>query len=308
MTEDRRPIKLKVRIGKLELAVPIVCASGTFGFGAELNGLVDFSSVGAVTTKTITARPRSGNPPLRIFETEHGVINSVGLENPGLDSFLKEKLKKMRSVKTKFIVSVGADSAAEYSNIVQRLDKTKGVDAIEVNLSCPNISSKKIVSQDKKETYALMKCLRAKTSKTLIAKITPEVTDIVSVAKAVEDAGADAVALVNTFLAMAINVETAKPYIGNIYGGYSGPAIKPMGLYRVWQVSSALSIPVIGGAGIEDARSALEFIIAGASAVSLGTVNLVYPNKAKEILSGIKEYMQRKDINDINKLRGSINV
>ncbi|MBU1121884.1 MAG: dihydroorotate dehydrogenase [Candidatus Omnitrophica bacterium] len=305
---NRPKTNLGVTIGKLRLANPIICASGTFGFGEELRGFVDFGSVGAIATKTITLEPRAGNPPPRIFETECGVINSVGLENPGVDKFISEKLKAMREIDTKFIISVGGGSIFEYSKIVQRLDETKDVDAIEVNLSCPNIKNKKIVSQDKKETYKVVKALRKVTSKTLIAKITPEVSDIVSVAVAAQDAGADALALVNTFFAMAINIETAKPYIGNIYGGYSGPAIKPMSLYRVWRVASVVKIPVIGGGGITDADAAIEFLLAGATAVSLGTVNLVYPNKAKEVLAGIIEYMRRKNIKDINKLRGSMNV
>ena len=297
---------MKVKLGKLHLSTPIICASGTFGFGVELKGLVDFASIGAVTTKTVTIKPREGNPPPRIFETECGVINSVGMENPGLETFLKEKLPKIAELNTKCIVSIGGFSFEEYRRIVERLSKRNQVDAIEVNLSCPNLRLKKLISQDSRATYQLTKSLRKLTKKPLIIKVTPEVNDIAEIAKAVKRGGADAISLVNTFFSMAINIQTQESYLGSAYGGYSGRAIKPMALYRVWRVAANVDIPIIGGGGIETASDAVEFILAGASAVSLGTVNLTYPNKAKQILKGIKDYMKKKKVSDVKELRGKM--
>ena len=301
-------IKIDVNLRGLKLTTPVICASGTFGFGEELRGMTDFSYVGAVTTKTITLKPKAGNPPPRIYETECGVLNSVGLENPGLDVFIKEKLPLIRKLKAKCIVSVGGFSTSEYKTIVTRLSQKSGVDAIELNLSCPNLQLKKLVSQSPKATYQLIKTLRKLTKKPLVVKITPEVTDIAKVAKAAQEAGADAIALVNTFFSMAIDIDTQKPVLGNVYGGYSGKAIKPMSLYRVWKVSQNVKIPVIGGGGIETWRDAVEFILAGATAVSIGTINLTYPNSAKDITKGIKNYLSKKKIKDIRKLQGALDV
>lgn len=303
-----KQIDLRVKLGKLELTTPIVCASGTFGFGEELRGLVNFRNIGAVTTKTITLNPCPGNPPPRIYETECGVINSIGLENPGWEVFVKEKLPQLKKLPTQFIVSIGGFCSEEYIEILKRLKEIKEIKTVEINLSCPNIKNKQIISQSKRLTYQLVKSLRGLTTQTLIAKITPEVTDIVEIAKAVKSAGADVLSLVNTFFALAINIETQRPYIGSGYGGYSGKAIKPMSLYRVWRVCQEVDIPVIGGGGIDDAKDAIEFILAGASAISLGTVNLASPNIAENILKGIKEYMKRKGIRDIKELRGSMSI
>lgn len=303
----RPKIDLSVRLGELKLATPVVCASGTFGLGYQLKGLVDFKNIGAITTKTITLNPREGNPPPRIFETDYGVINSVGLENPGLDIFIKEELPKIKKLKTKCIVSIGGFSFDEYEEIARRLNRINDIEALEANLSCPNIKLKKMISQNEKSTYQLTKALRRVTPKPLFIKVTPEISDIVKIAKAVKDAGADGLSLVNTFFSLAINIETQKPYLGSIFGGYSGRAIKPLSLYRVWRLRKEVDIPLIAGGGIESAADALEFILAGAQAVSLGTINLVYPNQAKEVVSGIKEYLRKKGIDDINQLRGKLN-
>ncbi len=299
-------MKVSIKLNKLKLDSPIVCASGTYGFGDELKGLTDFSSIGAITTKTITLKPKAGNPPPRIYEAECGVINSVGLENPGLGVFINEKLPLIRKLNTKCIVSVGGASDKEYKQIVAGLSAEKGVDGLEINLSCPNLKLKKLISQDAKATYNLTKVLRKLTKKPLFIKITPEVSDITEIAKAIEAGKADGISLVNTFFSLRINIETQKPYLGNVYGGYSGKAIKPMSLYRVWKVSKAVKIPIIGGGGIENASDAVEFILAGAKAVSLGTINLVEPNSAEAVLSGIKKYLNKKKINDIGKLRGGL--
>lgn len=299
-------MNLSVKIGNFDLKIPIICASGTFGYGDELKGLVNFKSIGAITTKTITLQPREGNPPPRIYETEYGVINSIGLENPGLDGFLEEKLPKLVKLPVKSIVSAGGFSQEDYETIVKRLDTEKEIEAFEINLSCPNIKMKKMFSQNKELTYDLVKSLRALTQKTLIVKITPEIDDIVEIAKAAKEAGADALSLVNTFFAMSINIETKKPHLGSIYGGYSSRAIKPLALYKVWQVYKNVNIPIIGGGGIENVNDAIEFFLAGATAISIGTINLVYPNRATDIVKGLKEYMKRKKINDINDLKGGM--
>jgi len=299
---------LSINLGKLKLNNPIVCASGTFGFGDELKGLVNPKNIGAIITKTITLEPRVGNPPPRIYETTYGVMNSVGLENPGLDLFIKEKIPLIKNLGAKYIVSVGGFSESEYSEVIKRLDKIKKIDAFEVNLSCPNLKLKKLISQDDRGTHKLVKALRKLTRKPLFVKITPEVTDIVKIARAVKRAGADAVSLVNTFFSLRINIDTKKPYLGNVYGGYSGPAIKPMSLYRVWKVFNNIKIPIIGGGGISNSEDAIEFILAGAAAVSLGTINLAEPKACDKILIGIKSYMKKHKIKDLKKLKGAMNV
>jgi len=301
-------MNLSVNVGKLRLPTPILCASGTFGFGDELKGLVDYKKIGAVVAKTITLRPREGNPPPRIYETAQGVINSVGLQNPGLDVFIEDNLPLLRKIPTRRIVSIGGFSVREYCQCLRRLEKEKGIDAFEINLSCPNIQLKKLVSQNARATYQTTKTLRRLTKKPLIIKITPEVNDVAEIAKAAEGGGADAIAMVNTYFAMAINIVAQKPYLGNGYGGYSGPAIKPLSLYRVWRAAQIVKIPIVGGGGIKTAEDAVEFMLAGATAVSLGTMNLIEPNCAAAVLKGIQEYMGQKKITDLRKLRGALRV
>ncbi len=299
-------METKVKLGSLELATPIVCASGTFGYGYELQEFINFKAVGAIIAKTITPDPRAGNPPPRIYETDLGVINSVGLENPGLKGFIKEKLPLMRKLPTKRIVSIGGFCTDDYKKCLKTLSDKKGIDAFEINLSCPNLKLKKIVSQSPSLTYKLTRVLRKITTKPLFIKITPEVSDITKIAKAVEEGGADSISMVNTFFSMAINIKTKKPFIGNIYGGYSGKAIKPMSLYRVWKVAKEVKISIVGGGGIETASDAIEFILAGATAVSLGTVNITDPNSSEKVLKGIKEYMVSKKIKSLKQLRGGL--
>ncbi|MDD5583815.1 MAG: dihydroorotate dehydrogenase [Candidatus Omnitrophica bacterium] len=299
-------MNVAVKLGTLELKTPIICASGTFGYGGELEGLVDFKNIGAIVGKTITLEPKVGNPDPRIYETECGVLNSVGLENPGLKGFIEEKLPLMSKLICRRIVSIGGFSLEEYEACLKKLEHEHSIDAFEINLSCPNLRLKKIVSQDAMATRQVVKALRVLTKKPLFIKITPEVTDISEIAKAVQEAGADAISLVNTFFSMSIDIETRKPRLGSIFGGYSGRAIKPLALYRTWQVAQHTNIPIIAGGGIASASDAIEFFLAGATAVSLGTINLVYPNIAKEILKDIKEYLKRKHVDDINVLRGSM--
>lgn len=299
-------MNLVTDIGKLVLRTPIIYASGTFGFGYELKKLVDFETIGAFVTKTITFHPQKGNPPPRIREIDCGVLNSIGLENPGLEIFLQDILPRLEGLHTKCIVSVGGKEREEYGEVVKRLNRVKVIKALEINLSCPNIKLKKMISQSPKLTYKTVKVLRGLTEKVLIVKVTGEVEDIVKVAQAVKEAGADAISLVNTFLGMGIDIKTKRPYLGSVYGGYSGRGIKPLSLYRVWKVARKVDIPVIGGGGIISSSDAIEFFLAGASAVSIGTVNLVEPWGAKTLVKGIAKYMRENKIEDIKDLRGGL--
>ena len=296
-------IDLRTHIGKLKLNTPIVCASGTFGFGAELKGLVNFRYLGAVITKTITLRPREGNPPPRMVETECGALNSIGLENPGVDVFIKRYLPRIEKINTNFIVSIGGNSLAEYVALADKLNAFTSIKAIELNMSCPNIKTKKLISQSRKLTYTLISAVRRRTKKVLLAKITPEVSNIAEIAKAAEAAGADALDLVNTFYGIKVDLERRRLALGAGYGGYSGPAIKPLALYRVFQAAKKINIPIIGGGGIIDGFDALEFFLCGASIISVGTANFINPNGAKEILAQIKKYLRKNKISSIKKLK-----
>lgn len=264
-------MKLATKIGKLYLKTPFICASGTFGYGFELPDLVNFKNIGSFITKTITLKPRKGNPPPRIIEVDCGVLNSIGLENPGVDVFIREIIPKIKALSVPFIVSIGGQTLQEYVRIVRKLNAVREISALEINLSCPNIKSNKMISQSPSSTYKAVRALRGMTDKMLIAKVTGEVQDIVSVAKSVEKGGADALSLVNTFFGLAIDINTKKPYLGSCFGGYSGKGIKPLALYRIWKVAKHLQIPIIGGGGISSSHDALEFFLAGARAVTIGT-------------------------------------
>jgi dihydroorotate dehydrogenase (NAD+) catalytic subunit len=297
--------QLSVKLGKLRLKNPVMVASGTFGYGEEFYQVADLKNLGAIVTKTITLQPKQGNPPPRIVETPAGILNSIGLENPGLRIFLKDKLPALLKIKVPVIVSISANSDAEFAELVKSLDKTPAA-AIELNLSCPNLKTKTMVSQDAFATSRVIKVVRNLTRKTLIAKLSPNVTDITEIAKAAERAGADAVSLVNTFVGLAVDVQARKPKLGNITGGLSGPAIKPLALRMVWEVFKAVKIPIIGMGGIMNAQDALEFFVCGATCVAVGTANFVQPDVTTEIAKGIKEYLREQHISDINKLIGSL--
>lgn len=299
---------LLVKIGKLVLKNPVLVASGTFGYAEEYKDLIDINKLGAIVTKTITLKPKVGNPPPRIAETQQGILNSIGLENCGLETFIKEKLPVLKTLKTAFIVSIAGYTKEEFSKLAKRLED-EGVRAVELNISCPNIEYRKgklNFSQDAKSTYAVVKEVKKSTRLTVITKLSPNVTDITEIAKATEDAGSDAISLINTLLGMAVDIDTKKPLLGNITGGLSGPAIKPVALRMVWEVYNSVRIPIIGMGGIMNTQDALEFIISGASAVSVGTANFINPKAELEILEGIKKYMKENKITDIKKLTGSL--
>jgi dihydroorotate dehydrogenase (NAD+) catalytic subunit len=305
MANRIRDPDLSVKIGKIRLKNPVIVASGTFGFGEEYEDFFDLNHLGAIIPKGISLRPMLGNPPPRIFETEGGMINSIGLQNPGYQHFIKEKLSFFENIKTHLIINFFGNTQREYVELAKRFDQVSGVSGLEMNISCPNVKQGGIIfCSDPKMTYRLVRAVRKATALPLIVKLSPNVTDIALMARSCEEGGADAVSLVNTFKAMAINIHSRKPELGNIIGGLSGPAIKPIALRMVWEVSQAIKIPIIGMGGIVRAEDAIEFILAGATAVQIGTANLVNPRTSIEVIHGIKKYLVENRINRFQKLIG----
>lgn len=302
-------LNLKVKVGKLTLKNPVMVASGTFGYAEEFKDFMDLKKLGAIVTKTITVKPRQGNIAPRTCETPAGMLNSIGLENPGIDKFIKEKLPYLKKLGIPVIVSIAAeDGPGEFITLVKQLDKINEVSAIELNISCPNIRSQKhrLISQDPKATYAIVKGVRKATQKTLITKLSPNVTDITEIALAAESAGSDAVALINTLTGMSIDVGRRAPKLGSWTGGLSGPAIRPVAVKMAWEAYNKIKIPIIGSGGIIDIQSALEFFIAGATAISVGTANFINPKASMEIIAGLKDYLRKNKIKGIPGLIGSL--
>jgi len=303
---------LSVNIGKLKLKNPVMVASGTFGYAEEFKDFIDLKKLGAIVSKTITLKPRQGNPTPRTCETPAGMLNSIGLENPGIDKFIIEKLPILKKYGVPVIVSISAEQdPEELVALARKLDKVSSVAAIELNISCPNIKSSKLkaqssklISQDAKATYNLVRKVHKATKKTLITKLTPNVTCITDIALAAEDAGSDAVSLINTLTGMSIDIDKRIPKIASLTGGLSGPAIRPIAVRMVWEVHQKIKIPIIGMGGIMNARDALEFMIAGATAVSVGTANFINPRATVEIISGIREYLIKNKIKNIKELVG----
>jgi dihydroorotate dehydrogenase (NAD+) catalytic subunit len=297
-----------IAIGKLKLRNPVMVASGTFGYAEEFADFIDLKKLGAIVTKTITVKPRRGNPPPRTCETPAGMLNSIGLENPGAEKFIREKLPALKKTGVPIIVSIASEGdPGEFVSLARRLDALREVAAIELNISCPNIREKKrLISQDARATRDTVKAVRTVTKKTLITKLSPNVTDITEIALAAESAGSDALALVNTFTGMSIDVNTRRPRIAAGIAGLSGPAIRPIAVRMVWEVYRKVTIPIIGMGGIADTASALEFLIAGASAVSIGTANFINPGVSVGIIEGIRKYLIAHKINSLKKLTGSL--
>jgi dihydroorotate dehydrogenase (NAD+) catalytic subunit len=297
---------LTVKIGKMTLKNPVIVSSGTFGFGKEFEDFFDLNDLGAIIPKGISLKPMVGNPPPRIFETEGGILNSIGLQNPGFQEFIKNKLPYYRNLKTHLIINFFGNTQKEYMELAKRFDSVPGISGLEMNISCPNIKRRGIVfGTDPKMIYRLVHAVRKMTALTLIVKLSPNVTDIALMGKSVEEGGADAVSLVNTFRAMAVNIHSKKPELGNVIGGLSGPAIKPIALRMVWEVHQAVHIPIIGMGGIMSAEDAIEFIMVGASAVQIGTANLINPKTGVEVIQGIRRYLLQNKINRIQKLIGA---
>jgi dihydroorotate dehydrogenase (NAD+) catalytic subunit len=302
-------LDLSIKIGKIRLKNPVIVSSGTFGFAEEYEDFFDLNELGAIIPKGISLKPMMGNPPPRIFETEGGVLNSIGLQNPGFQVFIKEKLPVLKKIKTPLIINIFGNTQKEYVELARRLEDVPGPSGLEMNISCPNVKVGGIVfGSDPKMIYSLVKAVRKSTRLTLIVKLSPNVTDIALMATSAEEGGADAVSLVNTFKAMAVNIYSRKPELGNVMGGLSGPAIKPIALRMVWEVSQALHIPVIGMGGIMKAEDAIEFILVGASAIQIGTANLVNPRTGIEVIKGMKKYLIENKISRIQRLIGLLNI
>ncbi len=301
---------LKVKIGKLLLKNPVMTASGTFGTGEELEDLLDLNKLGAVVVKGVTLLAREGNPLPRIAETPSGMLNAIGLQNPGIDAFIKEKCPFFLRYKVPFIVNISGYQEKEYGLLAEKLEDVPGVAGLEVNVSCPNVnySHGRIFAKDPGAVARITRLVRKNTKKTVIVKLSPEISDIKIIARAAEDAGADALSLVNTISGLAVDTVTRKPRLANIIGGLSGPAIKPIGLRCVWQVYNTVKIPIVGMGGICGTEDALEYLIAGASAVAVGTGNFIDPQSTVRIVDGIKKYLKANGLKNVSDLTGSLQV
>jgi dihydroorotate dehydrogenase (NAD+) catalytic subunit len=305
----RDAVDLRVDIGNLRLKNPVMTASGTFGYGTEFDDLIDLKRLGGMIVKGISLLPAKGNPPPRIVETACGMLNAIGLENVGLEAFITDKLPFLKTLSIPVIANIYGKTVDEYVRLAERLDGVDSVAGVEVNISCPNVKAGGVAfGVDPKAAYDVIKAVRRKTKKTVIAKLSPNVTDITEIALKVEDAGADAISLINTLAGMAIDIDTRRPVLANITGGLSGPAIKPVALRMVWQTARVVKVPIIGIGGIMTARDALEFMIAGAGAVQIGTANFINPRATMEILDGIAAYLIQKGIKKIKDLIGTLTI
>ncbi|MCK5540265.1 MAG: dihydroorotate dehydrogenase [Deltaproteobacteria bacterium] len=287
-------VDLKVEIAPgVILKNPVLTASGTFGYGREYAPYFDIAKLGAIVTKGLSLQPKTGNPGVRITETACGMLNSIGLENIGVEKFLADELPILRKLDATVIVNIFGNNQSDYTALAAKLDGVTGIAALEINISCPNVKAGGIqFGTDPQAAAKLIAAVRKKTSLPLITKLSPNVSDIVAIAKAVEEAGSDSLSLINTLLGMAIDLDRKRPILGNVTGGLSGPAIKPVALRMVYQVAQAVSIPIIGIGGITSARDALEFLLAGASAIEIGTANFINPQTAIEIVEGIENYLK----------------
>ena len=300
---------LTQKVCGLEFKNPVIAASGTFGFGEEFLDFYDVSLLGGFVTKAVTPQPREGNPAPRIIETPSGMLNAIGLQNPGLDVFVGQILPRISHFTTVIIVNVAGSTTDDYAAVCSELDRHEAVRALEINISCPNVKEGGITFGNTPESASsLIRKVRETTGKPIIAKLSPNVTDIVEISRAVEESGADAVSLINTITGMAVNVDTRQPMLANCTGGLSGPAVRPVAVRMVYQAAQAVTIPVIGMGGIFCARDALEFIIAGASLVEIGCGMFVNPKLPLAVIDGISEYLDRYDLKTISDLVGTLEV
>ncbi len=300
---------LAVRLGPLTLKNPVIAASGTFGYGLEYAEHVDLNQLGGIVVKGLSIEPAAGNPPPRIIETPAGMLNAIGLQNIGAEAFIRQKLPHLRQYDVAIVANIYGRTIEEYVAVARRLSDAEGIAALEINISCPNVKAGGLqFGKDPDQAAQLTQELRKTTPLPLIVKLTPNAPDICAVACSVESAGADILSTVNTFLGMAIDVDTRMPLLTTVTGGLSGPAIKPLALRIVWEVARSVSIPVVGIGGISSARDALEFIIAGAYAVEVGTANFVNPGVCAEIVHDMKTYLEEKRIEDLSELRGSLRI
>lgn len=309
MESEETEMDLSVDIGGVRLKNPVMTASGTFGYGQEFAPMMDLNRLGGIIVKGLSLKSSKGNPPPRIAETACGMLNAIGLENVGIDAFGRDKLPILAGLSTPVFANIYGTKVAAYGELAARLDDLDGVAGVEVNISCPNVKAGGVAfGVDPVAVAKVIDAVRQRTNKLVMVKLSPNVTDIVEIARAVEDAGADCVSLINTITGMAIDIGTRKPRLANIIGGLSGPAIKPVALRMVWQVAGAVNIPVIGIGGIMEAGDALEFIIAGATAVQVGTANFVNPRATIEIIDGIEAYLSEQGIGSVSELVGTLEV
>jgi len=304
---SQHPPDLRVEIGRLSLQNPVMTASGTFGYGREFKDLVDLNRLGAIVVKGLSLAPSRGNPPPRIAETPCGMLNAIGLENVGIEAFKRDKLPFLRQLRVPVLANIYGTTIEAYAELAAQLDGLSEVAGIEVNISCPNVKAGGVAFGVQPDMAArVVAAVRAKTVKPLVVKLSPNVTDVTEIARSAEGAGADALSLINTITGMAVDIHTRRPKLANITGGLSGPAIRPVAVRMVWQVARAVKIPVIGIGGIMTAEDALEFLIAGAVAVQVGTANFVNPAATMEILAGIEAYLVAHRFSRLTDLIGSL--
>jgi dihydroorotate dehydrogenase (NAD+) catalytic subunit len=297
---------LNIRLFGKTFENPVWVASGTFGYGEEYAEIYDVGKLGAIVTKSVTLEPRQGHPPPRVVETPSGMLNAIGLQNVGVDAFVKEKLPYLRKLKTRVIVNIAGSNVDEYVEVARRLDRKRGIDALEVNISCPNVQAGGIeIGADPRLAMKTIRTVKKASSHPVIAKLSPNVTDITEIAKAVEDAGADAISLINTLVGMVIDTRTRRLALSNGTGGLSGPAIRPVAVAMVYKVAKAVDIPVIGIGGITNTDDALQFFLAGAKAVQVGTANFINPKAPLEIISGLRQYCRENRLGNVSQILDS---
>ena len=297
-------INLETKIGELNLRNPVLTASGTFGYGEEIADLVDISQLGAIVCKTVTRRPREGNPPPRTCETAAGMLNAIGLQNVGLAAFIDDKMPYLRRCGAPVVVNIAGESIEEFGFLCRALSEVEGISALELNISCPNVAHGLDFATDPSITRAVVAHCRAATSLPLWVKLSPNVTSIADIARAAEQGGADALCVANTFVGIAIDIQRHRPRLSNGTGGLSGPAIKPLALRAVWQCAGVVQIPIIGIGGITTADDAIEFLLAGASAIQVGTATFVRPDAATSVVQGIKRYLSEHNLSSPTQLIG----
>jgi dihydroorotate dehydrogenase (NAD+) catalytic subunit len=302
-------MNLSVKIGRLTMQNPVTVASGTFGYGAEYARLIDLNQLGAVTVKGIRLNPVTGNSTPRTAETASGMLNAIGLQGPGVDGFIKKYWPFLKSLNVPTIINIWGTTVEEYAEVARRFDALGGVGALELNVSCPNIKEGGAqFGTDVKLLAQVVAACRKATGLPLITKMSPNVPSIAPFAKAAEDNGSDALAVTNSFPAMAIDINTRKPKLANITGGLTGPAIKPVAIKLVWEAAQAVKIPIIGMGGIQNTDDAIEFLMAGATAVAVGTANFYEPQTPLQVIAGIREFMETEKISDVKEITGSVQI
>ncbi len=306
---NKKRSDMRVTLGEITLKNPVLTASGTFGYAAEFEKLIDLNRLGGIIVKGLSLEASRGNPPPRIVETPCGMLNAIGLENVGLEAFVKEKLPVLKKIDAPVFVNIYGKTIEEYAELASRLEDIEEVSGIEINISCPNVSCGGMAFGAYPDSAAqVVRAVRKRTTQHMMVKLSPNVTDITEIARSAEGEGADSISLINTITGMAIDIETRRPKLANITGGLSGPAIRPVALRMVWQAARAVNVPVIGVGGITTAKDALEFLIAGAVAVQVGTANFINPHATIDIIEGIEAFLEERNIDEIGDIIGTLNV